>query len=112
MNEIMRLEKLMRELSKRANEVIDTCHPGSFTYKTPQGRIDVIMRVGENEVYIWHKDDPRGRRGRWHEDDHLRAMIEDALPVLEREREEERDPCAWDEAFPDLAAAAAMFWRP
>lgn len=102
----------MNELRAMAQEAVDYGHPTRFSVETPQGEIEVFVKVGENDVYIWHKDDPRGRRGRWHEDDHLRAMIEDALPVLEREREEERDPCAWDEAFPDLAAAAAMFWRP
>lgn len=108
----MELKNLTEELMSRAGEVMDTCRPGSFSVKTPRGRIDVIMRVGENEVYVWHDDDPLGKRGRWHEDEHLRQLIEDALPVLERELEEECDPCMWDEAFPDLAAAAAMFWRP
>lgn len=108
----MELRKLMTELDCMANEAIDCGHTTRFALDTPQGQIEVFMNVGKNDVYVWHKDDPQGKRGRWHEDEHLRAMVEDALPVLERELEEECDPCAWDEAFPDLAAAAAMFWRP
>ena len=108
----MELRRLMNELRARAQEAVDYGHPTRFAVKTPQGEVEVFVRVGENDVYIWHKDDPQGKRGRWHEDEHLRQLIEDALPVLERELEEECDPCLWDEAFPDLAAAAAMFWRP
>lgn len=108
----MELKRLKEEIMEKAGEVMEYGHPMAFEVKTPHGKIQVAARVGENEVYVWHDDDPLGKRGRWHEDEHLRAMIEDALPVLERELEDECDPCLWDEAFPDLAAAAAMFWRP
>ena len=108
----MELKRLKGEIMEKAGEVMEYGHPTRFSVKTPRGRIDVIMRVGENEVYVWHDDDPQGKRGRWHEDEHLRQLIEDWLPVMRCEREDECDPCLWDEAFPDLAAAAAMFWRP
>ena len=97
---------------EKAGEVMEYGHPTRFAVETTQGEIEVFVKVGENDVYIWHKDDPQGKRGRWHEDEYLRQLIEDWLPVMRCEREDECDPCLWDEAFPDLAAAAAMFWRP
>ena len=81
----MELKRLKEEIMEKAGEVMEYGHPTRFAVETPQGEIEVFVKVGENDVYIW---------------------------VMRCEREDECDPCLWDEAFPDLAAAAAMFWRP